>query len=370
MDFVIVVNIVMTMIVAQILLPQALACPNNFSLTATGRCRYQGPYPMATTPTQGAWRTLPYVKRLDEGLDPRAIALGHRLFSSRELSYERNLSCQDCHNPDHAFTDQNPQSIGGSGLALKRNSPSLYNMIFLQRFFWDGRAASPEEQLAGPLFSKDEMNMSPEKLWQRLLETPDLMAALKEVYPPTLHESSPESPQDWAVRGITDALVSYQATLLAFDSPYDRWALGDQKALTQDQFLGFNIFRSFVSRCAECHIPPLFTSGQLVVIGAPDHPKAGPDHGAGGAGGAGGGAAAGGTFKVPTLRNIALTAPYMHSGSFQTLGETLRFYNRGGGRALGTHMPKDLHWHIRPMTLSHRELQLLEIFLGSLTDRR
>jgi cytochrome c peroxidase len=237
-------------------------------------------------------------------------------------------------------------------------------MIFLKRFFWDGRARSPEEQLAGPLFSKDEMNMSPEKLWRRLLETPDLLTSIQEVYPRSPKESPPESPQDWAVHSITDALVSYQATLLAFDSPYDRWALGDQKALTQDQFLGYNIFRSFVSRCAECHIPPLFTSGQLVVIGAPDHPKAGLDLGA-----AEGGGTTARAFKVPTLRNITLTAPYMHGGSLQTLGEILKFYNRGGGRALGTHMPKDLHWHIRPMTLSPRELQLLEIFLGSLTDR-
>lgn len=384
--------------VVQLSVPQSWACPLYFEETPQAKCRYQGPYKMEAPPLKfqqperskphdngqvGAWRTLPYVKILDDGLDPAAIALGQRLFFSKDLSLDRSLSCSSCHDPTLAFTDQKPQSTNGSGKSLKRNSPSLFNMIFQQRFFWDGRASSPEEQVLGPLFSKDEMNMSPENLWQRLQEIPEILNALKSIAPPK-HQ---EPPQVWSVRSVSSALISYQATLLSFDSPFDRWALGEHNALNKDEYQGFNIFRSFVSRCSECHIPPLFTSNQLVVIGAPDHPKAGLDRGASGnlihsssantkdfsenpSEPSRNAPLLHGAFKVPSIRNIAKTAPFMHSGAFQTLGEVLRFYNRGGGRTLGLRSPQGLHWHIRPMTLSTREIQLLESFLGSLTDSR
>jgi cytochrome c peroxidase len=140
---------------------------------------------------------------------------------------------------------------------------------------------------------------------------------------------------------------------------------GYTAALDERELEGLNVFRSFVARCAECHTPPLFTNGEVAVIGAPEPRGRVFDAGAqqtfqaprlrGG-------------FKVPTLRNIARTAPYMHSGVFTTLRETIDFYNKGRGNAVPPGEPLYLHWHISSPDLSEREVDRLVDFLQTLTD--
>ena len=164
---------------------------------------------------------------------------------------------------------------------------------------------------------------------------------------------------------VYTALAAFQTTLVSLNSRYDRYAHGYAAALNERELAGLNVFRSFVARCAECHTPPLFTNGQVAVIGAPEpagHPfDAGAEktfHAAKLRGG----------FKVPTLRNIARTAPYMHSGAFGTLRETVEFYNKGRGNAVPPGETLYLHWHISSPDLTATEVGLLVDFLQTLTD--
>ena len=164
---------------------------------------------------------------------------------------------------------------------------------------------------------------------------------------------------------VYTALAAFQTTLISLNSRYDRYAHGYAAALNEREIAGLNVFRSFVARCAECHTPPLFTNGQVAVIGAPEpagHPF---DVGAEKTFDA---IKLRGGFKVPTLRNIALTAPYMHSGAFGTLRETVAFYNKGRGNAVPPGESLYLHWHISSPDLTETELDLLVDFLQTLTD--
>jgi cytochrome c peroxidase len=164
---------------------------------------------------------------------------------------------------------------------------------------------------------------------------------------------------------VYTALAAFQTSLVSLNSRYDRYAHGYAAALNERELAGFNVFRSFVARCAECHTPPLFTNGQVAVIGAPEPPGQPFDVGAEKTFHA---AKLRGGFKVPTLRNVALTAPYMHSGTFDTLRETVGFYNKGRGNAVPPGMALYLHWHIGSPDLTEAELDLLVDFLQTLTD--
>ena len=164
---------------------------------------------------------------------------------------------------------------------------------------------------------------------------------------------------------IYTAIAAFESSLISLNSRYDHYAHGYADALTKQEIEGLNIFRSFVARCAECHTPPLFTNQQLAVIGLAE-PKGMPfDPGAeesyhdptmrGG-------------FKVPSLRNIDLTAPYTHSGRFATLREMVEFYTKGRGHEVPKGQKLRLHWHIWEPQLSDYEMDRLVDFFKTLTD--
>jgi cytochrome c peroxidase len=155
--------------------------------------------------------------------------------------------------------------------------------------------------------------------------------------------------------------------LISLHSPYDRYAHGDSNALSENQLAGLNVFRSFVARCSQCHTPPLFTNQQIAVIGTPEPLGLVRDIGAEKTFAS---SQLKGGFKVPTLRNIGLTAPYMHSGRFSTLREAAEFYNKGRGHAVPEGEDLFLHWHISEPNLTDTELDLLVDFMGALTDER
>jgi len=164
---------------------------------------------------------------------------------------------------------------------------------------------------------------------------------------------------------IYTSIAAFESSLISLNSKYDQYAHGFHGALDDKEIEGLNIFRSFVARCAECHTPPLFTNQQVAVIGTPEPDGLQLDPGAeitfndptrrGG-------------FKVPSLRNIEKTAPYMHSGNFKTLKETVAFYNMGRGHAVPKNEKLYLHWHIWEPDLSDYELDRLVDFLKTLTD--
>ncbi|MBQ0796370.1 cytochrome c peroxidase [Zhongshania sp.] len=293
---------------------------------------------------------------LREGFSAQQIDLGRLLFFDPLLSADGDMACSSCHQPARGFADGLAGSVGRHGEVMHRSAPTLWNVGFLRELFWDARATSLEEQMQGPLFSQEEMANTPQQLLKSLQGNTDYAALFKQAFgngPVTLEQ-------------IYTALTAFESSLVSLSSRYDLYANGFHEVLTQPEIEGMNVFRSFVARCAECHTPPAFTNQQVAVIGTPEPEGAALDPGVQAITGD---VSQRGGFRVPTLRNIELTAPYMHSGRFKTLRETVAFYTGGRGHAVpkGEHL--SLHWHIWEPKLTDHELDLLVAFLKTLTDQ-
>lgn len=336
-------------------------CPPGFELTDEG-CRLRNLYQRYDS-LQGAGvgglkTGLPPQR---DGFSPQQIDLGRYLFFDPLLSAEHTLSCASCHQPDRGFADGMGRSVGSGGQLGARSAPSLWNVAFLQSLFWDGRAGSLEQQMLEPLFSAAEMANSPTDLLASLRASTAYRVLFAQAFPAHFshHDASIELDQ------LYTALAAFQASLISLNSRYDQYAHGYSDALSAREQAGLNVFRSFVARCAECHTPPLFTNQQLAVIGTPEpeglpfDPGAGPGLGE---------PTLRGAFRTPGLRNIALTAPYMHSGRFPTLREAVAFYTAGRGHAVPAGEDLRIHWHIWEPRLTDDELDQLVEFLHTLTD--
>jgi cytochrome c peroxidase len=333
-------------------------CPASFVLRA-GICRLVTPYQQyASLQQAGVGGLKTGVPAIRDGFSAREIDLGRYLFFDPVLSANGSVACASCHNPDKGFADGRPRSIGLDGSEIARNAPSLWNVGFLGKFFWDGRAHSLEEQLHGPLYDAHEMGNTPEQLLATLNAIPDYRRLFGSAYPDVA---------DQGIRGehVYRALAAFEASLISLNSRYDLYAQGIPDALTPDELAGMNVFRSFVARCGECHTPPLFTNQQIAVLGTPEPAGREFDPGAGRITGE---PTLRGGFKVPSLRNVVLTAPYNHSGGFKGLHETVAFYTQGRGHAVPAGEKLTVHWHIWEPRLSDREVDLLVDFLGALTD--
>lgn len=337
-------------------------CPPGFELTDGNRCElrtlYQNYESLRYAGVGGPRTGLPTAR---DGFSPQQIDLGRHLFFDPLLSGDDTISCASCHHPDLGFADGRPRSIGIGGAEVPRAAPSLWNVAFLRSFFWDGRAASLEEQMQGPLYDDREMGNSPARLLAEIGANANYRRLFRDAFPGS------EGPPTLDM--IYTAIAAFQTTLISLNSRYDRYAHGYHDALTDDEKAGMNIFRSFVARCAECHTPPLFTNQQIAVIGVRDPDGVAFDAGAETVTGIAG---LRGGFKVPSLRNIEKTAPYMHSGSFTTLREAAEFYTLGRGHALPDEEKERMivHWHIWEPQLTDDELDRLVDFLVTLTDER
>ncbi|MEZ5572689.1 MAG: cytochrome c peroxidase [Halioglobus sp.] len=334
-------------------------CPPSFEQTDAGLCQLRTLYDFYDS-VQGAGLggTQTSLPSHRDGFTPQQIDLGRYLFFDPVLSADGTVSCASCHHPDRGFSDGLPRSIGIGGQELSRAAPSLWNVAFLNKFFWDARAKSLEEQMVGPLFAPDEMGTTPSQLLANLNEIPAYQVMFRQAFP----ERSGESIE---LDEVYQSLAAFQTSLISLNSRYDHYAHGFHAALSKHEVEGLNVFRSFVARCAECHTPPLFTNQQVAVIGAPE-PEGRPlDVGAEKTFDAPQLKAG---FKVPTLRNIDLTAPYMHSGKFEDLHAVAQFYNGGRGHAVPVGLSLQLHWHISSPNLTDYELDRLVDFLGTLTD--
>ena len=245
-----------------------------------------------------------------------------------------------------------------AGTEVARAATTLWNTAFLEEFCGDARARSLEDQAVGPLFDPDEMDNTPQRLLDSLNAIPAYQAMFRQAFPAREEEGI-------ALDQVYLALAAFQKSLISLNSRYDRYAHGYHAALSEQEVEGLNIFRSFVARCAECHTPPLFTNQQIAVIGAPEPDGLPLDVGAQITYGAPELKAG---FKVPTLRNIVQTAPYMHSGKFDNLHQVAEFYNGGRGHAVPQGVDLHLHWHISSPNLTEYELARLVDFLSTLTD--
>jgi cytochrome c peroxidase len=291
-----------------------------------------------------------------DGFSPEQIDLGRYLFFDPLLSKDGSISCASCHQPEKGFSDDLDRSIGITGEKTKRSAPTLWNVAFIDKFFWDARATTLEEQAQGPLFDPIEMGNNPTTLLQSLRQN--------KIYPLLFKVAFPES-KTLSIEQVYTALTAFQTSLISLNSRYDRYAHGYHEALTQREVAGLNVFRSFVARCAECHQPPLFTNNQIAVIGTPEPEGMPRDIGAGETFNE---KKLRGAFKVPTLRNITKSAPYMHSGRYDNLLDTVKFYNDGRGNAVPDNEEMLLHWHISSPDLTDKEMQLIVDFMGALTD--
>jgi cytochrome c peroxidase len=335
-------------------------CPPGFLLNENNECiaknLYQQYESLQDLGVGGLKTALPEIR---DGFSPQQIDLGRYLFFDPVLSLDGSISCASCHDPKKGFSDGRATARGIHDSVLGRSSPSLWNVAYLKKFFWDARAGSLEEQMQGPLYAENEMANTPENLLNTLNGIPDYRRLFLQAFPDRKQNDSIQ------LQEIYTSIAAFETSLISLNSRYDRYAHGFPGALNSNEIEGLNIFRSFVARCAECHTPPLFSNQQIAVIGSPEPEGAPFDPGAeitfkdatrrGG-------------FKVPSLRNIEKTAPYMHSGRFRTLREAAEFYTKGRGHAVPDNEKLYLHWHIWAPQLTDQELDRLVDFLKTLTD--
>lgn len=295
------------------------------------------------------------------------IALGRVLYFDPILSGANDVSCATCHHPDLGLSDGRALSMGkggrglgpdrAGGAVIKRGAPTVWNAAFNHMQFWDGRAPNLEEQARGPITSDVEMAENPETLVTELKAIPEYATRFDAAF-------GGANGSGVTFDNVVKAIAAFERTLTTNNSPFDRFVAGDANALTEAQRRGFDLFRSGKTRCFECHGMPTFANRDFKIIGVPDTDLNQPDFGRFDVTEGEGNKRA---FKVPTLRNVALTAPYMHNGRFKTLEEVIDFYAGGGGPGKGFDTPH-IDDKIRVFPITPEEKSDLAAFLISLTD--
>ncbi len=291
---------------------------------------------------------------------PERIELGRLLYFDPILSGDNTVSCASCHHPASGFTDNRAVSTGIHSQHGVRSSPSVWNAAFYREQFWDGRAVTLEDQAKGPISNPIEMGEDPQHLLTELKAIPEYTRRFAAAF-------GGAGDSAVTIDNLAAAIATFERTLLTVNSPFDRYAAGDSTAMSPSAIRGLNLFRSVSTRCFECHGTPTFANPDYKVIGVPsrsDPKKIDEDVGRGALVS---GNAYLNAFKVPTLRNIAKTAPYMHNGVFQTLDEVLDFYAGGGALGHGYH-PDNLDDKIRKFDLYPSEKADLIAFMNALTD--
>lgn len=314
-----------------------------------------------------------YLQIPDAILSAKLTELGRLLFYDPVLSINNDKSCASCHQPGKAFTDGLPKSKASSGTdeTVDRNAPTLINCVYSERFFYDLRADALEDQIEHVVISEKEFNTTFFEITSRLAKSDE--------YKNRFETCFPMYPQPISKQTIAFAMAAYVGSLNSFNSTFDRYARNETNNLPEQVKLGFNIFMGKAA-CGTCHfapvfngtVPPYYTESESEVLGVLENPyrkelvldkdegrikgklKESVDFYRY-------------SFKTPTVRNTALTAPYMHNGAYRTLDDVINFYNNGGGAGMGLHVP---HQTLSPdsLNLTVREKSALVAFMVSLTD--
>jgi cytochrome c peroxidase len=282
----------------------------------------------------------------DNPMSEAKVALGRRLFYEPRLSGNASQSCASCHRPERAFTDGRARARGSTGMLHPRGSMSLANVAYNASFTWvDAQVTTLEEQELGPLLNRHPVELGlrgrEDEVVGRLAADPSYAAAFGRAFPG----------QPIGLDQVRKAIASFERTLLSGDSPYDRlvWQ-DDAAALSPAARRGMRLFFSPRLACARCHAGFTF-SGPVRYAGSAPATPVFLDTGLGGA------------FRAPTLRNIAVTAPYMHDGRFATLEEVIDYYAGGGASSAAKSSL------LRGFTVSTEDKRDLVEFLAGLTDR-
>jgi cytochrome c peroxidase len=285
-----------------------------------------------------------------EKLPANKEELGKRLFFEKKLSRDNSISCASCHIPEYAFSDTLDFSIGVGGRKGKRNTPSAMNMASREIFFFDGRAATLEIQATFPIQDHNEMDINIDKAVSKIAQDKFYQKAFKKIY-----KKSPNK------TNILSAIADYERSLES-SNPFDDYMNGDQNAISESAKRGHKVFMNPKNKCFDCHFTPDFTGDEFRNIGLFNGKelndsgrylitKKKNDIG---------------KFKVPGLRNIAVTGPYMHNGMFKTLQEIIAYYNNPIAK-IPNAINTDTLLH-KPLLMSDNEMIDLEEFLKTLTD--
>ena len=298
---------------------------------------------------------------------PELILLGKKLFADPLLAGNNQRSCATCHNPSLAFTDGMSKSLAIDGhKQVTRNAPTLLNSSLQRDLFHDHRQQLMENLIMEVLANKDEMNSSAEQVAEKLSQREDYADLYLQAF----------GDMQFSGKRVATAIASYVRTLISMNSRFDQYMRGHKGKLTPEEIQGFNVFMG-KGKCGTCHFvpffngskPPLFSIMESEVIGVPattdtvnalldpDKGRVAVSHSS----------VHDFSFKTPTLRNIELTAPYMHNGVYRTLEEVIDFYNKGGGVGLGLELPNQT-LPFDKLNLSEPEKKSLVSFLKSLTD--
>lgn len=246
--------------------------------------------------------------------DPAKVELGKKLYFDPRLSKSGFISCNSCHNLSMGGTDNLKTSIGDKWQQGPINAPTVLNSSLAVAQFWDGRAANLQEQAGGPIANPGEMGFTHALAVDVLQSIPGYVSEFKTVYGSARID----------IEKITDAIAAFEETLVTPNSPFDKWLLGDDKALTKDELAGYKLFKD--SGCVACHNGPAAGGTSFQKMGVVEPYKSTSD--------TEGRAAVTGkdedrfNFKVPTLRNVELTYPYFHDGQAATLEEAVDIMGR------------------------------------------
>ena len=262
----------------------------------------------------------------DNPQSPDKVALGHQLFFDARLSVDGSRSCYSCHQNEHGNGGETPTAVGAKEKPLTRHSPVIWNTAYFEAFYWDGRAGSLEAQAKGA-WGGGNMGVGKENLGAKAAEIGKIKGYAEQfdkVFPG--EGVTPDT--------IAKAISAYERTLICDDTAYDRYANGDESALTGQQKLGWSVFMG-KGQCAACHTPPLFSiamgvpGGIYYNVGIGTDGKAEEEIDVGRAK-VSGNDADWAAFKVPSLRNVRKSAPYFHDGSVATLEAAVKLMASGG----------------------------------------
>lgn len=294
----------------------------------------QPPYPKGNKPTNAR------------------VQLGKMLFFDPRLSGDGNMSCATCHNPLLGWADGLPTAKGVKSKVLDRATPTVINTAYNNIQMWDGRKDSLEDQAMGPMEASVEMNMNIPRLFAWLKSNREYVARFNKAYPGKPIDS----------KTVSMAIATFERTVVSNNSAFDHWLKGDKKAMSHEQLRGFQVFLDpNKGNCAACHQAPNFVDDGFHNIGLKSYGKKNPDIGR---------YAQKpirlmkGAFKTPTLRDIALTAPYFHDGSANTLMEVVEHYDRGGI------VKTNLSPEVKKLDLSRRDKKDLVAFMKALTSKQ
>jgi cytochrome c peroxidase len=283
----------------------------------------------------------------DNPQNAEKIALGRKLFFDKRLSLDGSISCASCHDPQKAFSDQRSKSIGINGQLSERNAPSILNAAFLKTAMFDAHLATLELQAIVPIQEPVEMGHNMKILIKQLRQIPEYQAAAQAIFG-----------RDFDAWVLTRSLAAFERSLLSMNAPFDQYMAGNKKAMSKDQLAGWRIFSDELY-CTKCHPAPYFTTYEAAnnglyasYEGKSDQGRFRIHHDSSDIG----------KFKIPSLRNLPLTYPYMHDGSIHSMEAALAHYQRGGAG----HPLQDPR--ILSFELTSREKAQLLAFFDALVD--